>query len=513
MKNLLFIIIALFAFQLGTKAQTAKVYRAGTLIGTYSTLSSACAAANTIGDSILLSAHTFKEHDIPMLGGQIWQGTFNSTDTSTIDAESKGRIGLSPALGKRGRACIIRDIICTSGSTVGSGEKSAGGFAITDSLVLRGHSIIRNCYAQGLGGAVLSAYLFDKAKITQNKSDSAGGAGQAFYMNDSSELSYNTAPYGGAVGHIASGGSLYCNSQNVRIHHNTATIAGGAIYGNCQMTGGQITNNQAPLGAAISTIPCYPIILQNVYIYNPRLDGKRQNEINLRSGALDIQGSWFGQSDTAGLIIVGKDYTFCTTVSGKPAKANWSVNWGKILSKKDTLFPIGAAFTYSDGTSLPAKSLPWLQGKFSSSTGKMLTPNPKISASDTMSSLFRTYVYATKGDTSSKPINFVCIVDADTFRSSPRVWGIDSIKLSIEGLPMATNIVVYPNPTSQYLTIRNVPEACQLQLYNINGKLLLNERSNTNTTVLDLASFPRGQYMLKVITAEGKVGAAKLMKE
>ena len=107
----------------------------------------------------------------------------------------------------------------------------------------------------------------------------------------------------------------------------------------------------------------------------------------------------------------------------KPAKANWSVNKGKPITNKDTLFPICTGFTYSDGSPLPPNALPWLQGKFSSSTGKMLTPNPRVSASDTMSSLFRTYVYATKGDTTSKPINFVCIVDADTFRTSPAGMG------------------------------------------------------------------------------------------
>jgi predicted outer membrane repeat protein len=510
----LFIIILFLGSCLQSQAQTARVYRGTSLIGTYTTLAAASAAASLIGDSIVLSAHTFKEHNIPMPGGRIWQGTITATDTSTIDAESKGVIGLNiPVMG---RALTIRDIICKNGSNVGSSTVVAdgGGFYFLDSLILKGRTIIRNCYAQRCGGGVNFAYAYDWVKITNNRSDSfGGGVGNGIIAFDSVEISYNTSRFGGGIGYVSVAG-ITCSSHGVRIHHNTATVGGGAIYGVSNMTAGQITDNQAPLGAALYTTGCVSQLMQNVYIKNPSPSGNRQNEIYVRSGFFNMEGAWFGKSDTIGLIQVGPAPCDPTNaVRGKYAKANWSVNWGKPITSKDTLFPIGAGFTYSDGVPLPPKSLPWLVGNFSSSTGKMLIPKPKMSATDTMSSLFRTYVYSTKVDTTSKPINFVCIVDEDTFRSSPRVWGIDSIKLGITNNTKETQVMVYPNPAQEVLNIQGVEIGSSIMLYDLMGKLVLQKVCDSTITRLDVEHLTKGTYTLKIITKEGNEGSAKVMKE
>jgi hypothetical protein len=280
------------------------------------------------------------------------------------------------------------------------------------------------------------------------------------------------------------------------------------------MTSGQIANNQAPIGAALYTTCCCAALLQNVYIYNPSTSGNRQNEIYVRSGFFNMEGAWFGKSDTIGLIQVGPAPCDPTNaVRGRYAKANWSVNWGRTITSKDTLFPIGAGFTYSDGVPLPPKSLPWLVGNLSSSTGKMLIPKPKMSATDTMSSLFRTYVYSTKGDTTSKPINFTCIVDEDTFRTSPRVWGIDSIKLGITNATKETQIIVYPNPAQEYLNIQGVESGFSIELYDVMGKMVLQKLCDSTITTLNVEHLAKGTYSLKIITKEGNEGIVKVMKE
>lgn len=510
MKKLFFTLILLITFKAVEAQKSAKLYRAGALIGTYSTLDSVFRDAIFAGDSVLLSAHTFYENNLKMAGNIIIQGTMTATDTSTIDAQYKSVIATPrPTAPLSDTSITLRDVICQNGITTSSSASNLAGFGIA-AVRFKGYTVVRNCRSFGNTAVCNRGYFYDHVKIYNNEADSFGGVGHVIYAFDSVEICYNRAAYGGAVGHNT-GGIFYCNSQGVRVHHNSASIAGGAIYGPFQITGGQITDNQAPLGAAMYTYLCYPNLLQNAKVFNPKPDGSRQNEIYHRSGSLDITGTWFGQNDTTGLIKIGKDYPFCTSLSGKPAKANWSVNRGKVLTNKDTLFPIGAAFTYSDGTPLPAKSLPWLQGAFSSSTGKMLTPNPKISAADTLSSLFRTYVYSVKNDTSSKPINFVCIVDADTFRASPRVWGIDSIKLSIEGVELESQIVVYPNPAKDFINVCNTPDGSQLQLFDLAGKLLLSGRSKGARSVVNITTFPAGQYLLKVITSEGKVGTAKII--
>jgi hypothetical protein len=503
------ILLALQCFLFNANAQTVTIYRGGVAISpVYSTIAAA-AAAILNGDSAVISAHTFYEFNIQLPTGTIWKGTQTTKDSTIIDAQKKG-VGLS-ALVKVGilRNIIVRDIIITNGEGGGMGNLLGA-----DTLKLKGYSIVRNCHSDKCGGAALNAFLYDHAKLTNNSADSFGGGASNVWAFDSAEICYNSAPYGGGIGYEGAGGRFYCNSPGVRVHHNTATIGGGGIYGQGEMTAGQITDNQAPLGAAWHTVTCGNAYIRNSYIYNPTLAGKRQNEVYVRSGFFNMEGSWFGKSDTIGLIKVGP--TPCdplNAVRGKYAKANWSINKGKPITNKDTLFPIGSGFTYSDGSPLPPNALPWLQGKFSSSTGKMLTPNPRVSASDTMSSLFRTYVYTTKGDTTSKPINFICIVDADTFRTSPRVWGIDSIKLSIGPKTLTTVVRVYPNPTSDYIHIEGLETGTSIELYDLSGKLVKNEKLKNNNAVLDVQSLPAGLYTLKITSKEGAVGTAKVMKE
>ena len=498
----------LFSFIINSYAQTVTIYRSGIATSpTYSTVAAAAAAALN-GDSVVLSAHTFYEHNLLLPTGTVWKGTQTATDSSIIDAEKKG--GCATPFTKAGlkRNLVLRDIIFTRGE--GGGLGPAPG---VDSLKLKGYSIVRNCHSPKNGGAVYKAFLYDHAKLTHNVADSFGGGGCFVFAFDSAEICYNTAPYGGGVGYEGAGGAFWCSSPGVRIHHNTATIGGGGLYGAPQMDAGQITNNQAPLGAAIHTVGCGSAHMQNCYVYNPRLVGTRQNEVYVRSGYFNVDGSWFGQSDTVGLISVNP--LGCAGASariGKPAKANWSINRGKPITNKDTLFPIGAAFTYIDGSALPLNSLPWLRGKFSSSTGTMLTPSPKVSPMDTMSSLFRTYVYAVKNDTTSKPISFVCIVDADTFRTSPRVWGRDSIKLSI-GTTRTINVLVYPNPASDYLHIDGAEIGSSIDLYDVFGKLLLHETVTNSVATLNIQALPVGTYLLNIITKEGEKGTAKLLKE
>ena len=518
MKSIFVLALMMFFIASKNNAQTVTIYRGGIAISpVYSTIAAAAAAIQN-GDSAVISAHTFYEFNIQLPTGTIWKGTQTTKDSTIIDAQKKGACAISILKPGIVRNLVLRDIIFTDGEGAGIASNLGGG----DTLKLKGYSSIRNSHSNKPGGAVFAVSLYDHAKLTLNTADSFGGGGCFVWAYDSSEICYNTSRYGGAVGNSGGSGKFYCNSPGVRIHHNTATVGGGAIYGDgIMMTAGQITDNQAPIGAAFHSVTCGTNILRNVYFYNPLPSGKRQNEVFVRSGTFHMDGSWFGQSDTVGLISVNPaGCMWYDARHGKPAKANWSVNKGKPITNKDTLFPIGAGFTYSDGSPLPPNALPWLQGKFSSSTGKMLTPNPRVSASDTMSSLFRTYVYATKGDTTSKPINFVCIVDADTFRTSPRVWGIDSIKLSIGHKTLTTVVRVFPNPTSDYIHIEGLETGTSIELYDLSGKLVKNEKlkngfgaAQPDKAVLDVKNLSTGTYLLKITSKEGAVGTAKVMKE
>jgi hypothetical protein len=500
MRKLYFLLVALF-LSCELQAQTAKVYRGSTLIGTYSKLIDASLAANVIGDSIVLSAHTFKEHEIPIYGGQIWKGTMTATDSTIVDGESSGRVFDAAALSPH-RRTIFRDLIVQNGlSSRGSGIYSL------DTLTLTGRTTIRNCRALVSGGAVDRAYLYEHSKLINNMSDSFGGAAVWIFAFDSAEICYNRAKYGGAIGEPGRIGKLVSNSPGVRIHHNYASIEGGAlsVTPTTSISTIQLYGNEAPLGAGIGKAASL-IYVTGCRIFNPKPDGTRQTELYMFGGPVEITGTWFGQSDTVGLIV--RNVPGVTETYGKHAICKWIVNRSKPVTKADTLFPVDAVFTYVDGTPLPTGSLPWLQGVFTTTKGSFVSPNPIIMPSDTLRGMYRAYAHL-PGDTGSRSVSFVCSVDADTFRTTIPVWG----KLTASEVYQDAEIKIYPNPTSDIVYISGLQRGLELQLEDISGKQLLRRKVQTETEQISLHSYPVGSYLIYILDGAERIRSKQIFKQ
>ena len=101
-----------------------------------------------------------------------------------------------------------------------------------------------------------------------------------------------------------------------------------------------------------------------------------------------------------------------------------------------------------------------------------------------------------------------------------RVWGIDSIKLSIGHKTLTTVVRVFPNPTSDYIHIEGLETGTSIELYDLSGKLVKNEKlkngfgaAQPDKAVLDVKNLSTGTYLLKITSKEGAVGTAKVMKE
>lgn len=75
--------------------------------------------------------------------------------------------------------------------------------------------------------------------------------------------------------------------------------------------------------------------------------------------------------------------------------------------------------------------------------------------------------------------------------------------LSIKSNNTATSIIVFPNPTSELLTI-NTPNhsSYSVSIYNMEGRLILNQESNENTSYLNFAEFNTGVYVLCLHTSD-----------
>jgi subtilisin-like proprotein convertase family protein len=75
-------------------------------------------------------------------------------------------------------------------------------------------------------------------------------------------------------------------------------------------------------------------------------------------------------------------------------------------------------------------------------------------------------------------------------------------------------IKIYPNPTKGFIHISNEKEAIKMvQLYSINGKLLLEQNGDSFSIDIDLNNYQSGVYICKVITANGDSKYAKVIKK
>ncbi len=79
------------------------------------------------------------------------------------------------------------------------------------------------------------------------------------------------------------------------------------------------------------------------------------------------------------------------------------------------------------------------------------------------------------------------------------------------------NLFVYPNPTDDYININNESsgfEYAQFQIYNSTGKLYRQTRFDVmsgSSYKLDLTGIPQGFYMILKISADGRIGRAKVV--
>ncbi len=71
----------------------------------------------------------------------------------------------------------------------------------------------------------------------------------------------------------------------------------------------------------------------------------------------------------------------------------------------------------------------------------------------------------------------------------------------------ATAIQVYPNPTTNFITLKNSEGINQVKVFSLEGKLLKTEKVNSKNATLDLSYLPKGIYLLQ--TNRGSIKVVK----
>jgi hypothetical protein len=70
--------------------------------------------------------------------------------------------------------------------------------------------------------------------------------------------------------------------------------------------------------------------------------------------------------------------------------------------------------------------------------------------------------------------------------------------LSNQIIPAQDNLLIYPNPTKDFITISGVKEDDLIQLFDIQGRLYVNGKSEKSSYNLNLNGIKSGAYFLKV---------------
>ena len=89
---------------------------------------------------------------------------------------------------------------------------------------------------------------------------------------------------------------------------------------------------------------------------------------------------------------------------------------------------------------------------------------------------------------------------------------------NIEQVPLFSNkklLNVFPNPTQDKLNINltGFEGVSEVRIFDINGKQVMTQRFAQTNTVLNIATLPKGMYLVKVFTANGEVLHTKIVKQ
>jgi phage/plasmid primase-like uncharacterized protein len=76
----------------------------------------------------------------------------------------------------------------------------------------------------------------------------------------------------------------------------------------------------------------------------------------------------------------------------------------------------------------------------------------------------------------------------------------------------ASKVSMYPNPTSNYLTIEANSTINRVAVYNILGQEVLVKSPKSNATTLQTSELKKGVYIVKT-DVDGKLTTAKIIKE
>lgn len=87
-----------------------------------------------------------------------------------------------------------------------------------------------------------------------------------------------------------------------------------------------------------------------------------------------------------------------------------------------------------------------------------------------------------------------------------------SIINNIETVPIDKELLIFPNPVSDYLNINNIESEIRIEVYNMNGKLLYLDETNKIRYGINFTNWSDGLYLVKT-TYNNKIDTHKILKK
>ena len=113
---------------------------------------------------------------------------------------------------------------------------------------------------------------------------------------------------------------------------------------------------------------------------------------------------------------------------------------------------------------------------------------------------------------SSYGVYTVCVTTTNACGSNTACKTLYVTPTGIEDINQGSAFVIYPNPASDKLSIKgNLPDA-QLEIIDVAGRRLQQQRLNADQTTIDIGNWAPGMYYIRVIQKDGKINSHSFMK-
>lgn len=92
------------------------------------------------------------------------------------------------------------------------------------------------------------------------------------------------------------------------------------------------------------------------------------------------------------------------------------------------------------------------------------------------------------------------------------VFNLESVVLGVDDIERDAQIILFPNPTTNNVTIRTAAQLANVTIYNALGKMVYNINASGQEKHIDVSGFASGIYLVQVRDSNGNRAVQKLVK-